>query len=118
MEERAETRQQPPHSTEAEQSVLGSMLLDANALEIALEQLRPEDFYVPSHEQIFTAMQDLRNRGQAVDLVTVTEELERYGKLESAAARLIWRRCLPMFPPRRISPIMWASWRKRACVVS
>ena len=84
MEERAETRQQPPHSTEAEQSVLGSMLLDANALEIALEQLRPEDFYVPSHEQIFTAMQDLRNRGQAVDLVTVTEELERYGKLESA----------------------------------
>lgn len=84
MEERTETRQQPPYSNEAEQSVLGSMLLEANALEIALEQLRAEDFHVPAHEQIFAAMRDLRNRGQAVDLVTLTEELERYGKLDSA----------------------------------
>ena len=39
----------PPHSADAEKSVLGSMLMDHNALEIALEQLRAEDFYLPAH---------------------------------------------------------------------
>ena len=84
MEERLEARQQPPYSAEAERSVLGSMLLDKNALEIALEQLREEDFFVPAHAQMFAAARDLRSRGEAVDLVTLADELERYGKLESA----------------------------------
>lgn len=74
----------PPHSVDAERSVLGSMLLDANALELALEQLRPEDFYLPAHETIFACMRDIRNAGGAVDLVTLANELERHGKLDMA----------------------------------
>lgn len=74
----------PPHSVDAERSVLGSMLLDANALELALEQLRPEDFYLPAHETIFSCMRDIRNAGGTVDLVTLANELERHGKLDMA----------------------------------
>lgn len=74
----------PPHSVDAERSVLGSMLLDTNALELALEQLRPEDFYLPAHETIFSCMRDIRNAGGAVDLVTLANELERHGKLDMA----------------------------------
>lgn len=71
----------PPHSADAEKSVLGSMLMDSNALEIALEQLRAEDFYVPAHETIFSCMRDVRSLGNAVDLVTLTNELEKHGYL-------------------------------------
>lgn len=81
MEERQSDLRQPPHSVDAERSVLGSMLLEANALEIALEQLRPEDFYLPAHEAICACMRDIRNAGGAVDLVTLANELERHGKL-------------------------------------
>ncbi len=71
----------PPHSADAEKSVLGSMLMDTGALEIALEQLRAEDFYVPAHETIFSCMRDVRGLGNAVDLVTLTNELEKHGYL-------------------------------------
>jgi len=73
-----------PHAGDAERSVLGSMLIDANALEICLEQLREEDFYVPSHAVIFAAMRDIRLAGDAVDLVTLSTELERHNRLEQA----------------------------------
>ena len=72
----------PPHSVDAERSVLGGMLLDGNALELALEQLREEDFYLPAHQVLFTAMRTLRNAGSAVDLVTVSDELEKHGKMD------------------------------------
>ena len=74
----------PPHSVDAERSVLGSMLLDANALELALEQLRPEDFYLPAHETIFVCMRDIRNAGAAVDVVPLSIQLARHGKLDMA----------------------------------
>lgn len=76
--------QTPPHAPDAERSVLGSMLIDSNALELALEQLKSEDFYVPANETIFAAMRDVRNVGNAVDLVTLSNELERHGMLERA----------------------------------
>ena len=72
----------PPHSVDAERSVLGGMLLDGNALELGLEQLREEDFYLPAHQVLFTAMRTLRNAGSAVDLVTVSDELEKHGKMD------------------------------------
>ena len=71
----------PPHSADTERSVLGCMLIDNNALELALEQLRGDDFYVPAHETIFTAIRELRSSGAAADLVTLTNELERHGQL-------------------------------------
>ncbi|NMA55588.1 MAG: replicative DNA helicase [Firmicutes bacterium] len=72
----------PPCNIEAEQSVLGSMLLDAEAVITAVEILRGEDFYQDNHRQIYETMMDLSNRGVACDLVTVSEALNQNGKLE------------------------------------
>ena len=67
----------PPNSVEAEQSVLGSMLLDREAIIIVLEILEGPDFYREAHKEIFEAMYDLFNRNEPVDLVTLTEELKK-----------------------------------------
>ena len=63
----------PPCNVEAEQSVLGSMLADAQAVITAAEILRGEDFYQDNHRHIYETMLDLVNRGVACDLVTVSE---------------------------------------------
>ncbi|KAB3532190.1 replicative DNA helicase [Alkaliphilus serpentinus] len=73
----------PPHSIEAEQSVLGSMLLDREAILTALEVLKPEDFYKEAHREICLAILNLFNRNEPVDLVTLTEELKSKGILEA-----------------------------------
>ncbi|MCL6536128.1 MAG: replicative DNA helicase [Armatimonadetes bacterium] len=71
-----------PHSTEAEMSVLGSMMLDPDAVEKVTEMLQPEDFYHPAHQILYRAMSSMRERNQAIDLLTVQEELRRLGQLE------------------------------------
>lgn len=76
----------PPQALDAEMAVLGSMLIEAEALEKAMDILRPEHFYKTAHKQIFSAMVDLATRGQAVDLITVTEELKRTGLLTQVGA--------------------------------
>lgn len=65
----------PPQNIEAEQAVLGAVLLERDALVTALEILVPEDFYRQSHQRIFQVMADLAERDEPVDLVTVTAEL-------------------------------------------
>ena len=72
-----------PHSSEAEKSVLGSMLISRDAVELSSEMLRAEDFYTPAHQDMFAAMKELNSRGDAVDAVTLTDVLERNGKLAS-----------------------------------
>ena len=72
----------PPHSREAEMSVLGAMLFDENALTYAIEVLKPEYFYETSHSQVFSVLQTLFDRNQPADLVTVSEELRKRGQLE------------------------------------
>lgn len=72
----------PPCNVEAEQSVLGAMLLDSEAVITAAEVLRWEDFYQENHQHIFKIMLDLSNSGIACDLVTVSEALNQDGKLE------------------------------------
>jgi replicative DNA helicase len=72
----------PPQNLEAEQSVLGSMLIDKQAILRAMEILRPRDFYGEAHQTIFAALTRLFDRGGAVDLVTVTEELRQEGNLD------------------------------------
>ena len=72
----------PPQNLEAERSTLGSMLLDKEAIFRAMEILRPEDFYKEAHRIIFQAVVSLANRNEAVDLVTVTEELRQKNQLE------------------------------------
>jgi replicative DNA helicase len=71
-----------PHSTEAEMSVLGSMMLDPDAVEKVTEMLQPDDFYHPAHQILYRAMSSMRERNQAIDLLTVQEELRRLGQLE------------------------------------
>lgn len=70
-------RRAPPSSMEAEQSVLGAMLLSENCVLAAVEKLREEDFYVESHRRIWRAMYDLSALSKPVDLVTVTERMEQ-----------------------------------------
>ncbi|MEW5932408.1 MAG: replicative DNA helicase, partial [Bacillota bacterium] len=72
----------PPQSVEAEQSVLGAMLLEKEAIVKAAEVVRPEDFYREAHRIIYGAILALYERGEAVDLVTLCEELRRQGSLE------------------------------------
>ena len=72
----------PPHNLEAEESVLGSVMLSAEAANIAFEQLRPEDFYKPAHQVIFEAVAELFNGSQPIDAITVADALRRNGQLE------------------------------------
>lgn len=72
----------PPHNLEAEQSVLGSMMLSKSIVGEVLEILRPEDFYREAHQRICEAARDLFVAGEPVDAVTVAEELRRRAHLE------------------------------------
>ncbi|ALS75583.1 replicative DNA helicase [Planococcus sp. CP5-4] len=72
----------PPHNQEAEQSVIGAIFLEPQALVSVAEIVMPEDFYRVAHQKIFQTMIDLTDRGKAVDLVTVTEELSVKKELE------------------------------------
>ncbi|MGB1090770.1 MAG: replicative DNA helicase [Oceanobacter sp.] len=74
----------PPHSVEAEQSVLGSLMLDSRAWEAVSETLLDNDFYRHDHRLIFRAIVHLSDVDQAIDVVTVAEELEERGQLETA----------------------------------
>ncbi|MFA7412262.1 MAG: replicative DNA helicase [Tissierellaceae bacterium] len=73
----------PPHSLEAEQSVLGSMILNKEAINSALEIIRPDDFYKEANREIFEAIIVLFNKNEPVDLITLSEELKRRGTLEN-----------------------------------
>lgn len=74
----------PPQNIEAEQSVIGAVLLENEALAKALEILRPADFYYESHRQIFQCMIELFEKSEPTDLITITEILKRKNKLEEA----------------------------------
>src|SRR5438874_13445665 len=73
----------PPHNLEAEESVLGSMMISKNAVGEALEILRPEDFYRDAHQKICEAISSLFSQGEPSDAITVADELARRGPLES-----------------------------------
>lgn len=73
----------PPHDIEAEQAVIGSMLTDRDAVSSALEVLKPEDFYREDNSNIFTAITNLYNRSEPVDIITLKAELSSLGKLEA-----------------------------------
>ncbi|MGK0501602.1 MAG: replicative DNA helicase, partial [Alteromonadaceae bacterium] len=74
----------PPHSIEAEQSVLGSMLIDPESWDKVAELVTDTDFYNRSHQTIYSAITRLLNRSAPVDLITVSEELEKHDELENA----------------------------------
>ncbi|MFA5156967.1 MAG: replicative DNA helicase [Candidatus Omnitrophota bacterium] len=72
----------PPQNLDAEMAVLGSMLIDEEAISVAAESLDRSLFYKDSHRKVFEAILDLYNSSKAVDLITLTDELKRKGALE------------------------------------
>ncbi|WP_339363688.1 replicative DNA helicase [Vallitalea maricola] len=78
----AEIKGLPPYSLEAEQSVIGSMILDREAIATGSESLMPDDFYQPDLKVIFEAIIDLYNKNKAVDLVTLENKLKDEGVLD------------------------------------
>ena len=70
-----------PQSPDAERSVLGAMIQDEKALTQASESLKAEDFFIPAHREIFSAMLQVMHNGMAVDLITLETELQRRGTL-------------------------------------
>jgi len=78
----------PPHSQDAEQALLGAMLIDEGAIARAVEILRQERrFYSAVHRKIFAAITGLYERSQPADITTVSEELERRGELTDCGGR-------------------------------
>jgi replicative DNA helicase len=74
----------PPHNLDAEQSLLGAMLLSRDAIAAAVEFCSAGDFYKPAHAHVFDAITTLYGRGEPADPVTVADELGRAGLLEAA----------------------------------
>lgn len=72
----------PPQSIEAEQAVLGAIILEGESITKAIEILSPEDFYKENHRKIYTAMLELFDKNEPIDLITLTEHLKDKGELE------------------------------------
>ncbi|MDD3149222.1 MAG: replicative DNA helicase [Candidatus Gastranaerophilales bacterium] len=77
----------PPQSLEAEEAVLGAVLVNPMSIIQVMESLAPEHFYKPAHKQIYSAMIDLCNKSQPIDVVTVSEYLRDADKLELVGGR-------------------------------
>ncbi|MBS1546347.1 MAG: replicative DNA helicase [Bacteroidetes bacterium] len=82
METAMEAGKLPPQAPELEQAVLGAMMLEKNAVNEAIDILQPESFYNDAHRRIFAAIQHLFRTDQAIDILTVTQELKKRAELE------------------------------------
>ncbi len=76
-----------PHSVEAEQAVLGAVLLEGDLPPGVEELVSPEDFYIPAHRYVYEAMLSLKSKGLPVDLTTLTEELKTRSTLEKVGGK-------------------------------
>lgn len=72
----------PPQNLEAEQSILGGLMLDREALDQVGDLLLAEDFYKPAHQKIYNAIKELHSKGQPIDIITVTNVLQGEGSME------------------------------------
>lgn len=73
----------PPHSVESEQSILGSIILDTDAIITVAETILPNDFYKEAHKIIYESMLKLSGNNEPIDLITLIEELRKEGHLDS-----------------------------------
>jgi replicative DNA helicase len=72
----------PPQAVELEEAVLGALMLEKDALTAVIDVLQPKSFYKEAHGRIFSAIQNLFQRSEPIDILTVTQELKRTGELE------------------------------------
>ncbi|MHB0977584.1 MAG: replicative DNA helicase [Candidatus Aquicultorales bacterium] len=77
----------PPHNLEAEQSLIGAMLISPDAVGVAVEHIQPDNFYVEAHRLIYEAITDLYRTGKPSDAVTVADALKSKGQLEAAGGK-------------------------------
>ena len=105
----------PPQNIDAEESVLGAMLLSGDAIGAAVERLAADHFYVPANGLVFEAIESLYVTSEPVDCLTVADQLERTGNLAAAGGPSA---CWHSKPPRRRSPtstVTRGSWRTTRC---
>lgn len=88
----------PPHNLEAEQSVLGAILLENKSIKKILDILNPNDFYKDAHKKIFNTMQFLHSRKDAIDTVSVMDTLSKEGQLESIGGGSYLSRLMDFIP--------------------
>ena len=88
----------PPHGREAEESVLGAVLLSEDAVNEVMDRIHPDDFYVPAHQAIFESMRELFDSNQPIDAVTASEVLRRKGELEKVGGVAYLARLVDIVP--------------------
>ncbi len=88
---------QMPHNNEAEQSVLGSIIIDPELINTTQEVLLPESFYRGAHQHIFRAMMHLNEDNKEIDVVTLMDQLSTEGTLNEAGGRNILQSYLQMY---------------------
>jgi replicative DNA helicase len=88
----------PPHSAETEEAVLGSLLIDSEAILKVAGFLQPENFYVVKNQWVYDAMQKLHDRREPIDLLTVSQELAKIGKLDEVGGESYIAQLTTMVP--------------------
>ncbi|MFP5518626.1 MAG: replicative DNA helicase [Bdellovibrionia bacterium] len=73
----------PPHNIEAEQSIIGGLMLESEALDQVIDLIAARDFYKPAHQKIFEVIQQLHNKNQPIDIITVSNSLQAQGDLDN-----------------------------------
>ncbi|HEX5825528.1 MAG TPA: DnaB-like helicase N-terminal domain-containing protein, partial [Candidatus Limnocylindrales bacterium] len=106
----------PPQSLEAEQSVLGAILIDRDAVVEVAEFLRPADFYRQANGAIFSAVLELFERREPIDIVTVAETLERTEQLEGIGGRA-YLSSLSSSTPTAVHAVQYARIVERKAVL-
>lgn len=92
------TNQMPPQDIDAEESVLASCMLVHEDLATAIDVLAPEDFYKTQHQKIFSAISDMANRNQQVDLVALADSLKSSGQLENVGGAVYLAKIMDTAP--------------------
>jgi replicative DNA helicase len=78
----------PPHSREAEEAIIGSILIDPSIVNDIVEMVSSEDFYFPKNKIVFKAIEELFDEGEPIDVISVIEKLKSQGKLEEVGGEL------------------------------
>jgi replicative DNA helicase len=78
----------PPHSKEAEEAIIGSILIDPSIVNDIVEIVSSDDFYFPENKLVFKAIEELFDEGEPIDVISVIEKLKTQGKLEEVGGEL------------------------------
>src|SRR5919112_4149748 len=112
----------PPQNLDAEESVLGAMMLSPGAIGAVSEVLNASDFYRESHAKIYRAALGLYAKGEPVDAITLVDELEERGELEAIGGRVrlheLARLVPPAAPPRHYAEIVRETATLRGLIVA